>query len=69
MIVQKFSNSVVIWSDHALHGDFPGGVSFDSDTAVDDQNAARKLGGEPGLQKMQFEVGKLGFVHENRLVS
>ena len=69
LIVQKLPDFVVIGSDHALHGDSAGGVSFDCDATVDDQNSAGKLGGEARLQKMHFEVGKLGLVHENWLVA
>ena len=69
LVVEKLPDFVVVWSDHAFHGDLAGGVSLDGDATVYDQNAAGKLGSQTGLQQVQFEVGELGLVHENGLVT
>ena len=69
LVVEQLPDPVVVGADGSFHGDFAGGVSLDGDAAVDDQNAAGKLGRQTGFQKMKFKVGKFRLVHENRLVT
>ena len=50
LIVQEFSNSVVVGADHPFHSHFASGVALESDGIVDDENAAGKFGRESGFE-------------------
>ena len=65
LVVQKFSDFVVVGPNHALHRNFARGVSLHCDATVYDQNAARELGCESRFKEMQLEIRKLRLIHEN----